>query len=180
MATEVNEGHEIMMPLLYSRGAFKGLSADEVLTVLAGFLGEGEGGPHPEGLAVPAAVKDVFAVAAKATREAEAVEVEVGAAIAPQAGYWAINTSWVEPVWRWLGCSGTGGAEPATAAELCADYGFYEGNLMRVLLKMVNLLEELRSMATLAADVEMLERMRGAELRLMRDVAVCDSLYLRI
>ena len=177
MATEVNEGHEIMMPLLYSRGAFKGLSADEVITVLAGFLGEGEGGPHPEGLAVPAAVKDVFLTADRTGRRAEALEVELGAAIAPQAGYWAVNTSWVEPVWRWLG---GGGAEPATAAELCADYEFYEGNLMRVLLKMVNLLEELRSMATLAADVEMLERMRGAELRLMRDVAVCDSLYLRI
>ena len=177
MATEVNEGHEILMPLLYSRGVLKGLSADEVITVLAGFLGEGEGGPHPEGLAVPAAVKGVFAAADKVAREAEAVEVEVGAAIAPQNGYWAVNTSWVEPIWRWLG---GGGEEPATAAELCTDYGFYEGNLMRVLLKMVNLLEELRSIATLAEDVEMLERMRGAELRLMRDVAVCDSLYLRI
>ena len=78
----------------------------------------------------------------------------------------------MEPVWRWLG--------GLTAAELCADYGLYEGNLMRVLLKMVNLLEEWRSLATLAEDVDELEKLRGLETRLLRDVAVCDSLYLRI
>ena len=177
MATEVNEGHEILMPLTYSRGMLANLTVEEVLAVLAGVLGEGDEGPRPEGLAVPRAVKDVFAAMEGMGREAEKVEAVVGAAIAPRNGYWAVNTSWVEPVWRWLG---GGGAEPATAAELCADYGFYEGNLMRVLLKMVNLLEELRCAATLSADVDMLEKMKGAELRLLRDVAVCDSLYLRI
>lgn len=177
MATEVNEGHEILMPILYARGHLTSLSQEEVLAVLAGFLGEGEEAGRPEGLGVSQAVKDVFAAAEHVAREAEAVEAKVGAAIAPRRGYWDVNTSWVEPVWRWLG---GGGLEPATAAELCAEYGFYEGNLMRMLLKMVNLLEELRTMATLSADVGMLEKMKGAELRLMRDVAVCDSLYLRI
>jgi superfamily II RNA helicase len=177
MATEVNEGHEILMPIAYSRGLMKGLSQEEVLAVLAGFLGEGDEGGRPEGLCISRAVKDVFAGVEAVGREAEAVEREVGAAIAPRREYWAIHTEWVEPIWRWLGGDGK---EPAGAAELCTDYGFYEGNLMRMLLKMVNLLEELRTMATLAADVDLLETMRGAELRLMRDVAVCDSLYLRI
>ncbi len=178
MATEVNEGHEILMPIAYSRGLLKGLSQEEVLAVLAGFLGEGgDDSGRPEGLGVSRAVKDMFAAVEGVAREAEAVEREVGAAIAPQREYWTIHTEWVEPIWRWLGGDGK---EPAGAAELCGDYGFYEGNLMRVLLKMVNLLEELRTMATLAADVDLLETMRGAELRLMRDVAVCDSLYLRI
>ena len=177
MATEVNEGHEILMPLIYSRGMLKDLTLEEVLAVLAGVLGEGDEGPRPEGLAVPRRVKDVFAAMERVGREAEKVEAEVGAAMAPRNGYWNVNTSWVEPIWRWLGGDGK---EPATAAELCADYGFYEGNLMRVLLKAVNLLEELRCAATLAADVDMLEKMKGAELRLLRDVAVCDSLYLRV
>jgi superfamily II RNA helicase len=75
-------------------------------------------------------------------------------------------------VWRWLG--------GATAQELCADYGFYEGNLMRSLLKLVNILEEFRSLATLATDTEMLETMKGVEEKLLRDVATCDSLYLRL
>ncbi len=95
------------------------------------------------------------------------------AAVAPTNNYWNLKLGWMEPVWRWL-------SEGATVADLCAEYGFYEGNLMRVLLKMVNLLEEWRTMATLSADVDMLRRLEGMELRLLRDVAVCDSLYLRI
>jgi superfamily II RNA helicase len=76
-------------------------------------------------------------------------------------------------MWRWIN-------EEAAVQELCGDYGFYEGNFMRLLSKAVNLLEEWRSLATLALDTEMLEKMRGLESRIMRDVAVCDSLYLRI
>jgi hypothetical protein len=35
-------------------------------------------------------------------------------------------------------------------------------------------------MATLAEDVEALENVKGLELEILRDVAVSDSLYLRI
>jgi superfamily II RNA helicase len=51
---------------------------------------------------------------------------------------------------------------------------------MRSLLKLVNILEEFRSLATLATDTEMLETMKGVEEKLLRDVATCDSLYLRL
>jgi superfamily II RNA helicase len=78
----------------------------------------------------------------------------------------------VEPVWRWL--------QGATVQELCADYDCYEGNLMRILAKGGNLLEEWRSLATLAADTEMLEKMRGLEAMITRGAAAGDSLYLHL
>jgi superfamily II RNA helicase len=86
--------------------------------------------------------------------------------------YWTLSTEWVEVIDRWM--SG------APVAEVCSDFGLYEGNLMRMLLKMVNIVEEWRCLATLAKDVEMLEKLRGVEVSLLRDVAVCDSLYLRL
>ena len=51
---------------------------------------------------------------------------------------------------------------------------------MRLLAKAVNLLEEWRSLATLSADTEMLEKMRGVEATITRGAAACDSLYLRL
>ena len=174
MATEVNEGHEVLMPLLYSSGAVSGLTAEQIVVVLAGMIGEGgrEGSSPPSSLAVPREVQEALEALEKEAAVAQRKEVAVGAALAPHSSYWELNTEWVEPVWRWL--------EGATAAELCADYGCYEGNLMRILLKMVNLVEEWRALATLGTDPEMLEKMRGVELKILRDVAVCDSLYLRI
>jgi superfamily II RNA helicase len=83
-----------------------------------------------------------------------------------------LNTTWIEPVWRWL--------QGATVQDICADYDIYEGNFMRLLSKTVNLLEEWRSLATLSKDTEMLEKMRGLETKLTRDLAAGDSLYLRL
>jgi superfamily II RNA helicase len=78
----------------------------------------------------------------------------------------------VEPVWRWL--------QGATIQQLCAEYDCYEGNLMRSLATCGNLLEEWRSLATLAKDTEMLEKMRGLETAITRGAGASDSLYLRL
>jgi superfamily II RNA helicase len=177
-ATEVNEGHEILMPAAAQRGLLKGLSGKEVVTVLAAFLKEGQEGAGLaglEGLAVPAGVKDAVTRIQGVAEDFRRAERGFPGAELQGVGdpfYWDVNMAWLEPVWRWL--------DGANMAELCADYEFYEGNVMRVLMKLVNLLEEWRNMATLAEDVEALENVKGLELEILRDVAVSDSLYLRI
>jgi superfamily II RNA helicase len=170
-ATEVNEGHAILMPLAFKRGVFKGLGAEEIITVLTVFMGEAKKASSPDGLGVPSAVRTAMWAIDGIAREAQAVERQCNAPPAKDS-FWDLNTEWSEPVWRWLA--------GATAQELCTDYEFYEGNLMRTLLKLVNILEEFRSLATLATDTEMLETMKGLEEKLLRDVATCDSLYLRL
>jgi superfamily II RNA helicase len=170
-ATEVNEGHAILMPLAFKRGVFKGLGGEEIITVLTVFMGEAKKASSPDGLGVPSAVRAAMWSIDEIAREAQAIERRCNTPPGKDS-FWDLNTEWSEPVWRWLG--------GATAQELCADYEFYEGNLMRSLLKLVNILEEFRSLATLATDTEMLETMKGVEEKLLRDVATCDSLYLRL
>jgi superfamily II RNA helicase len=172
MATEVNEGHPILMPQAYQRGFMKGLDARAILAVLACFMQESGEMPAVDSLRVPAPVISTLWRIYDLGEENQAQEKKVGAPRPPRDGFWQLNTTWVEPVWRWL--------DGASAQELCADYSCYEGNLMRMLMKMVNILEEWRSLATLSLDTEMLEKMRGLEEQLLRDVAVCDSLYLRL
>ena len=168
-ATEVNEAHPILLPLLYQGGGTKNLSAEEILTVLAAFLGEGgKEKEHIDVIQVPAAVKECLWSIQREAHRCQALE----AARAPKDGYWEVNITWVELIWRWL--------QGASVQELCEDYESYEGNLMRMLLKLVNILEEWRSLASLAADVDALAKLQGVEENLLRDVAICDSLYLRL
>jgi len=47
-------------------------------------------------------------------------------------------------------------------------------------MKIANLLEEWRSLASYCEHAEMLEKMRGFEQVILRDVAVCSSLYLSV
>lgn len=178
-STEVNEGHEILLAAAARAGLFKGLNGREVVAVLAVFLKEGQESAGLVGLdsfAVPDRVKGgVQRIQEMADGFREKERGFPGAALQGVGDpfYWDVNVTWLEPIWRWL----DGGL---TMGELCADYGSYEGNVMRVLMKLVNLLEEWRSVATLAEDVEGLEIVKGLELEIMREVAVCDSLYLRI
>jgi len=175
MATEINEGHPLIMTKAYKERTFEGLSAEEIVACLAAFLQEGkaeDGAPSIEGLAVPEKARRALYKLGDAARSLQNKEVRYEGLLGTKGGYWELTTTWVEPVWRWL--------EGATAVDLCAEYGMYEGNLIRVLLKIVNILEELRSVATLSSDVELLESLKGVEVKILRDVIVCDSLYLRI
>lgn len=194
MASEVNEGHPILMPLLFRElreaggkvsrahgsGEAGGSAAaafrtqEEVLTTLALFLGESRPETRqPVGsLEVPESVvavgRQLVELAAKCNR----TEVDCRVLSTPSQEYWEVATEWVEPIWAFLGGKGV--------AEVAAEFGVFEGNFVRVILKVGNLLEEWRALATLSGDVEMLELLRGAEERLRVGAAGADSLYLRL
>jgi superfamily II RNA helicase len=173
MATEVNEGHAVLMAQAYKQGLLSSLGAEEILAVLMAFTQEsGRDMPPVNSLDVPRPVTDALWAIHRLGEENQRLEQSVAAPRPPRDSYWELNTTWVEPVWRWL--------QGATVQELCADYDCYEGNLMRILAKCGNLLEEWRSLATLAADTEMLEKMRGLEAAITRGAGASDSLYLRL
>jgi superfamily II RNA helicase len=168
-ATEVNEGHPILMSKLYKAGTMQAFGPDEVLVVLAAFL-EGDT-ESPDQLQVPKACIDTLYVIDGIAKEC--CRLERDCRVVSPDGFWDLSTKWIEPMWRWL-------TEDVSVATLCAEYEVFEGNFMRSLLKLASLLEEWRSLATLSNDVEILDRFRDVEKRLLRGVAVCDSLYLRI
>jgi superfamily II RNA helicase len=173
-ATEVNEGHPILMARLADSGQLTSVDNPvELLTVLAAFLGEpGKESAvvDPESLDVPGPVRT--ALAAIRADAAACARLEAGVRALSPDGFWEVDFGWVEPIYQFL----TGTPLPTLAAE----YGIYEGNLVRVLLKMGNVLEEWRTLATLRADTEMLNRLAGAEKMLALPIPSSDSLYLRL
>ena len=96
----------------------------------------------------------------------------MGAVNPPKFTYWDVNTSCVELVWRYV--------NGESLSQLAADYGIFEGNCIRFLSKMVNLLDEWRVLATIKSDTATLNRLLDAEQLLISAVANSDSLYLRL
>jgi superfamily II RNA helicase len=90
----------------------------------------------------------------------------------PFSDHWNLGTQWIEPVWKWLA------GEPAQT--ICADYGMYEGNLLRTVLRIANIADEWIAVATYCEHTEMVSRMTEVKERILRDIAITDSLYLRI
>jgi hypothetical protein len=101
METEVNEGHPILMAQAYQRGLLKDLTAEEILTVLMGFSEESKrDAPSVDSLDAP---RPVIAALWSIYRVGEENQRLEGSARPPRDSYWDINTTWVEPIWRWLG-----------------------------------------------------------------------------
>jgi superfamily II RNA helicase len=59
-------------------------------------------------------------------------------------------------------------------------YGMYEGNVIRSVLKLQNMLEEWRAMAIYCEHTEVLEKFRDAHNLLIREAVIQDSLYLHM
>ena len=169
-ATEVNEGHAILMTEAYNRGLFDSLDAKECLALLGAFLTDRETDD------IPPAIESADAVAAAYQRlttiRDELQDAEAAAGVAADADYWHISTEAVDVVYFWL----TG----MPAKEICEAVGIYEGNFTKLILKAANLLDELVALATLAKNTELLNKLHGLQGELVRGVVVPDSLYLRL
>ncbi len=171
MATEVNEGHPLVLVEAYERGVFTGLSGDEIVSVLGCFMAERQAIEGEEMTFADLTVADPVRRACEGVREV-ADELWAAERASSGADYWAVAAQWVEVAGRWLAGEAT--------AHICADFGLYEGNLIRGILKLSNLVEEFVSLATFKGDVGVLTALDGVGARLVRDVAVPDSLYLRL
>jgi superfamily II RNA helicase len=66
------------------------------------------------------------------------------------------------------------------ASVLCSEYGLFEGNFIRSVLKMSNMLDEWLAMATYCQHTEQIQKISDVKALLVRDLVIADSLYLRL
>lgn len=171
LATEINEGHPILMTELYVEGTLHSLSGDDLVCALSCFHEKKDTEEHPSlsELCVSAAVRTALETIQAMAHQFEDIEHRLGA---PKEGYWTLSTQMVEPMRRWM--------EGEHASVICAEYQLFEGNFIRSVLKIANMLDEWMSMATYCQHTEQIEKITEVRSRILRDVIVSDSLYLRL
>ena len=168
-ATEVNEGHGILMPLLAFSNKTADLTAEEIACILASFLEDNrDDAPPPEAMRLRKEAMDVMRWMDSTTVKCQADESRHG--ILEYDGFWSGSTLWVCIARDWLAGAGL--------TELAESSGLFEGNIQRGLMRIANLLEEWAAIATLRKDLATLEKL--GSLRFLRDDVVVDSLYLRL
>lgn len=172
LATECNEAHGLLIAEAVTRNLHKGLTGQELMAALACFMEEKETDETPtlDELAVPKAVKEFLCRINDATRIFTTAEAKVG--LHSPEEYWRLTTTWIDPVWRWI--------QGDSAAAICSDLGVFEGNFVRAILRVANMLDELTAVATLMNDLELLAALTEVKPALVRDIVVPDSLYLHL
>ena len=174
LATEINEGHPLLLAEAFTNNLCENLSGEEIVAFLSAFLMEkadSDSMPSLDSLQIPSQVIESLH---KLDSFVDTFwNAEKKHACKSPEGFWDLNSGWIDLIWRWI-------TEDVSAAELCASYEIYEGNFIRAILKIANLVEEWTNLATYTNNTKMLEKMEGLQQILLRDIVVPDSLYLRI
>jgi group I intron endonuclease len=85
---------------------------------------------------------------------------------------WDLNYYWIDIAIRWI--------KGFPIGTICKDYNVYEGNFIRAMLKIANIVDEWATMATISGDLEQLELTKDLRQKIVRDVVIPESLYLRL
>ena len=171
LATEVNEGHQILMTELYTRELLHSLSGEEIVAVLGCFMEEKETEDSPTigELNVSDEVRSVLMRIKEMSQEYQSLEDKVGYAVQD---YWKTGTQMIEPMRCWI--------EGENASIICQEHGLFEGNFIRSVMKMANMLDEWLAMATYCQHTEQVEKIMEVRQKIVRDIVISDSLYLHL
>lgn len=171
LATEVNEGHQILMTELYTREILHNLSGEEIVTVLGCFMEEKETDDSPSigELNVSDGVRYVLEQIKDMAQKYQLLEDRVGYAVQD---YWKTGTQMIDPMRRWI--------EGENASIICQEHGLFEGNFIRSVMKMANMLDEWLAMATYCQHTEQVDKIMKVRQKIVRDIVISDSLYLHL
>jgi superfamily II RNA helicase len=171
LATEVNEGHQILMTEIYTKELLHPLSGEDIVTVLGCFMEEKETEDSPSigELYVSEEVRNVLREIKEMAQEFQSVEDRVGF---PVQDYWKTGTQMIEPMRRWI--------EGENASIICQEHGLFEGNFIRSVMKMANMLDEVLAMATYCQHTEQVDKIMEVRQKIIRDIVISDSLYLHL
>jgi len=170
LATELNECDSLLISQFYLSENSKKLEPMELLAVLAGCIVDGKKDnetPLRE-LAIPQIVKDTLYDMSDIWDSVRRAENQNKSSESP----WKMGTTWVAPLWDWM--------NGESVARICANYQVYEGNLIRSVLKLQNMLDEWRSMASFCEHTDVLDKLKDANQLLVREAVIQDSLYLHL
>jgi superfamily II RNA helicase len=170
LATELNESDALMISQFYLTPKAKDLTPEELLCILAACIMDGKMDSETKlsDIKVPQAVKDSLYDMDDLWNKLRNMETDQKSTHSK----WKMSTAWIGPMWDWM----NGDA----VATICQNYGLYEGNLIRSVLKLQNMLDEWRSMAAFCEHTDIMDKFREAHHLLLREAVIQDSLYLHM
>jgi superfamily II RNA helicase len=168
-ATEINEGNALLMATMYDTGAFASLNQKQILLVLTCFMEKEEKEATTlSSIQVDDSVKQQLYNGESYCKVIEKVEQKHKISFSE----WRLNYEFIHILQDLI--------NDVSVGTVCETYGIMEGNLTRFLLKLLNIVDELKNIATLNSDVMLLEKLENVQAYDFYKIAIAESLYLRI
>jgi len=160
LASEVYEGHALLMSYAFYSKIFHNLTANQTVCILSIFI-EAKGDDVSYFIPEASIIKLLDEYADNCSRLERLKSDDL---------YWKLSLHWYPVVEDWM--------NEDTSKNICRNYEIEEGTFVRNILKLSNLLDEWRNLAKIMEDVEMIDKLK--DIKIIREVVVPESLYLRI
>jgi superfamily II RNA helicase len=172
LATEFNEGHPLLCAEFFSLGYHKPLSGNDLIILLACLIEEKptETTTSLANLRISEEVRTALQQLDTLVQTFQTCE-DVYKQYSKEP-YWTLYTTWIEPIQRWL--------DGESASSICSDCGLFEGNFVRAVLRISNMVDEWIAVGSYMSDIDLLEKLNAVRGLLVKDFIVPDSLYLHI
>ena len=168
-ATEINEGNALLLSSMYEDGAFVNLNQKQILMILTCFMEKEEKEATTlSSIQVDDSVKQILYNCESYCKTVEKVERKYKIAFYE----WRLNYEFIHILQDLI--------NGVSVGTVCETYQIMEGNLTRFLLKLLNIVDELKNIATLNSDVNLLEKLENVQSYDFYKIAIAESLYLRI
>jgi superfamily II RNA helicase len=158
LASEIHEGHPLLMSHAFHNKILHDKTAEEIVKCLSVFL---EDVRTDETI-----VKCDFHLQLN-TYAREFSDAEI---LKSDPAYWNLTSYWYDAVDSWM----------KGEDFVCEQLGIEQGNFVRAMLKLSNIVDEWVNLSTISQDVEMVEKMNNVKNLIVRSFVIPDSLYLRI
>lgn len=163
MASEVHEAHPLLLTMAVEDRLFDKLTQDEILVALSVFLEcpSGQEEPFLDQVALSPGSQNSLVSLAYVAQQMFQEETRKS-----RPGYWDLHTFWIPATRDWIN-----GVLPQEIQE---------GTFVRSMLKLCNIVDELTTLLTMQANVDVLDTLKDAKQRILRDIVRPESLYLRL
>ena len=156
----ISECNEIMLTEIITNKFFLNLAPEEVVAILAAFIEEKSNDiTSMDLLDVPISVKEILGSISYIADDFGSYEYNSGIEIESD---WKLYLSFIGPAYEW--------AKGCTIFEIYQKYPeVYEGTFIRNILRIYNMVENIRNIATMCDQPEILKRLENIESLLVRD-----------
>ena len=168
-ATEINEGNALLLSQMYENKVFTTLTQQDILLILTCMMEPEEKEPVTlDSTMLSTTLKEILYNCEKFCKTVENAERKYKISF----NEWKLNYEYVDILNSLFKGDSIG--------TVCSNYSIMEGNLTRFLLKLLNIVEELKNIGLLNNDVNLLEKLENVQAYEFYKIANPDSLYLHI
>ena len=175
LATEVNEAHPLLLTELFLSKKAHSLEGANLAALLSVFMEDYNKEYVSSSADVPEpTLREPLLELETVSKSLQAYEHACSRNPLSSDKFWNLSLQWIEPIYRWITERDT-----IHLATIRSDYGLFEGNFVRGLLKLANILDEWLSLATFCEHADQIEKITALRPLIVRGLAMPDSLYLR-